>query len=49
MDQEKVGKFIAEKRKAKGLTQEDVANQFGITSQAVSKWERGLMLLIFQF
>lgn len=42
MNQEKVGKFIAEMRKEKKLTQEDIANHFGITSQAVSKWERGI-------
>lgn len=42
MDQEKVGKFIAEMRKEKKLTQEDIAEHFGITSQAVSKWERGV-------
>ncbi len=42
MNQEKMGKFIAEMRKRKGLTQEDIARHFGITSQAVSKWERGI-------
>ena len=36
------GKEISKKRKEKGLTQADVATQFGITVQAVSKWERGL-------
>lgn len=42
MNQEKVGKFIVELRKEKGLTQEDIARHLGLTSQAVSKWERGL-------
>ncbi len=45
MNQEKIGKFIAEKRKEKGWTQEQLANQLGITKNAVSKWERGLGLM----
>ena len=42
MDQVQIGKFIAEQRKAKGLTQEKLAEMLGITKNAVSKWERGL-------
>ncbi len=34
-----IGSRIAEKRKALGLTQEDLAQQLGVSSQAVSKWE----------
>ncbi len=45
MNQQKIGKFIAEKRKEKGLTQEALANKLGITKNAVSKWERGLGLM----
>ena len=41
MDQEKIGRFIAECRKSKNLTQEELADKLGITGQAVSKWERG--------
>lgn len=33
------GKKIKDLRKAKGLSQFDLANQLNITSQAVSKWE----------
>ena len=44
MDQEKVGRFIAECRKGKGLTQAQVAEQFGISNRAVSKWENGKSL-----
>lgn len=36
---ETIGNRIAKFRKAKGMTQEDLANQLGISSQAVSKWE----------
>lgn len=32
---------IARYRKEKNLTQEDLANELGITFQAISKWERG--------
>lgn len=36
---ETIGNRIAKFRKAKGLTQEELANQLGVSSQAVSKWE----------
>lgn len=41
MNQEKIGKFIAEKRKAKNLTQEEFAEKLGISSKSVSRWENG--------
>lgn len=44
MDQVKIGKFIALKRKEKNLTQSDLANMLYISDRAVSKWERGLNL-----
>ena len=36
---ETLGLRIARLRKEKGLTQEDIANKFNISTQAVSKWE----------
>ena len=36
---ESIGSRIAKYRKRKGLTQEALANQMGVSSQAVSKWE----------
>ena len=36
---ESIGNRIAKFRKAKGMTQEDLANVLGVSSQAVSKWE----------
>ena len=41
MDQIKIGKFIAERRKGKGLTQAQLAEKLNITDRAVSKWECG--------
>ena len=41
MRQELVGKFIAECRKEKQLTQIQLADKLGITNRAVSKWETG--------
>lgn len=44
MDQIKIGKFIAEKRKEKHLTQAQLAEKLYITDRAVSKWENGRSL-----
>lgn len=41
MDQIKIGKFIAERRRAVGLTQLQLAEKLNITDRAVSKWETG--------
>lgn len=41
MDQNKVGNLIKELRKKSGLTQEKFALKYGVTYQAVSKWENG--------
>lgn len=41
MNQEKIGRFIAERRKLKNLTQMQLAEKLCITDRAVSKWERG--------
>ena len=41
MDQIKIGKFIAQRRKKENLTQLQLAEKLGITDRAVSKWERG--------
>ncbi len=41
MDQIKIGKFIAERRKLKNLTQMQLAEKLGITDRAISKWENG--------
>ena len=44
MDQIKIGRFIAERRKQTSLTQMQLAEKLGITDKAVSKWERGVAM-----
>lgn len=41
MNQEKIGNFIAERRKNVNLTQMQLAEKLNITDRAISKWERG--------
>jgi len=41
MNQEKIGKFIAECRKKNKLTQEHLAEKLGVTSKSISRWENG--------
>lgn len=41
MDQEKIGKFIAECRKIQKLTQVELAEKLGVSDKSVSKWENG--------
>lgn len=41
MDQIKIGKFIAENRKALSLTQRELAEKLHISDKAISKWETG--------
>ena len=44
MDQIRIGRVIAEKRKEQNLTQMELSEKLGITDRAVSKWERGRSL-----
>ena len=41
LNQEKIGKFIAERRRAQDLTQKQLAEQLNVSDKAVSKWETG--------
>lgn len=45
MNQEKIGRFIAQKRKEVGLTQGQLGEKLGVSINAVSKWERGICLM----
>jgi len=40
MDQMKTGRFIAERRKTKEMTQAELGEKLGVTDKSVSKWER---------
>ena len=41
MDKYKFGDFIYQRRKALGLTQDELGRKLGVTNKAVSKWEVG--------
>ena len=41
MEQQKIGNFLKQLRKEKGLTQEQFAERFYISSRTVSRWETG--------
>ena len=41
MDKIKIGKFIAELRKEKGLTQEQLAEKLNVSNKSISRWENG--------
>lgn len=41
MEQIKIGKFIAELRKNKNMTQEQLGEKLGVSSKTISKWENG--------
>ena len=41
IDQIKIGAFLRDLRKEKELTQEQLAEKFGVSSRSVSRWENG--------
>ena len=44
MDQTRIGRFIADRRKKASLTQMQLAEKLNITDRAISKWENGKSL-----
>ena len=42
MEQKLIGRFIANCRKEKNMTQVQFAEKLGVTNKAVSKWETGV-------
>ncbi len=44
MDLERIGSYIAGKRKTLDLTQRELAEKLGVSDKSVSKWERGVCL-----
>lgn len=41
INQIKIGAFLRQLRKENGLTQEELAEKFGVSSRSVSRWETG--------
>ena len=41
MDQEKIGRFISNRRKCKNITQSELAEKLNVTNKSVSNWENG--------
>ncbi len=44
MDMQKIGKFLAELRREKKLTQEQLGERLGVTNKTISRWETGTYL-----
>ena len=44
MDNVKIGKFIAQCRKEKGITQSQLAEQLGVSNKSISRWENGVTM-----
>ena len=42
MNVQKTGSLIVAVRKEQNRTQQDLANELGVSSAAISKWERGI-------
>jgi predicted transcriptional regulators len=41
MNQTTIGSYIAQKRRAKNFTQEQLAEKLGVSNKTISKWENG--------
>ena len=41
MDQQRIGAFLKTLRKERALTQEQLAERFGVSGRTVSRWENG--------
>lgn len=41
MDMKKIGVFLAELRKDRNLTQDELGEKIGVTNKTVSRWENG--------
>ena len=41
MNMERIGSFLKDLRKEKGITQEQLAEKLGVSSRTISRWETG--------
>ena len=41
MDQKKIGKFIAQCRKQKNMTQQELAERLNVSDRTIGNWENG--------
>ena len=41
MNQTAIGSYIARKRREQNLTQEQLAEQLGVSNKTISKWDNG--------
>lgn len=41
MNQTTIGSYIAQKRRTRNLTQEQLAEKLGVSNKTISKWENG--------
>ena len=44
IDRIKIGEFLRDLRKEKDMTQEELAEKFGVSSRSVSRWENGITM-----
>lgn len=44
MDMQRIGQFLAQLRKERGLTQEQLAQELGTSNKTISRWETGAYL-----
>ena len=44
MDMQRIGQFLAQLRKERGLTQEQLAQELGTSNKTISRWETGTYL-----
>ena len=44
IDRVKIGEFLRDLRKEKDMTQEKLAEKFGVSSRSVSRWENGITM-----
>ncbi|WP_416201056.1 MAG: HTH cro/C1-type domain-containing protein [Thermocaproicibacter melissae] len=48
MDQKKFGRFLAQLRKEKNLTQEALGQKLGVTNKTISRWKTGIICRILK-